>query len=186
MATNNVSAPPPATHQQVDPNDMGVNINISKDSHPINIDLAVQVIFLQYNQMMNLRTQDKLDQTKATLQQMSDARDMYNRMKTLKQEAQDKGKGGTTDMPKDMQDFLDAHGVSYDTTGNDNVNSSDEWDINMTDLDSYLQKISGQNKTQMLELNQSVEEGNNSLREVTTVFAKHTEIIQSIIQTINR
>lgn len=183
MATNNVSAPPPATAQQVDPNRFGVDIHISKDSHPINVDLGVEMLFLQYNQLTNLQTQDKMDETKATLKEMSDARDMYNRMKDLKHQAQN---NKTSEMPKDMQDYLDARGIKYDMTGNDNIHDPDEWDINMTNLDSYVQKVSGQNKTQMLELNQKVEDGNNSLREVSTVISKHNEILQSIIQTINR
>ena len=184
MTTSNVGGPPNAASQQVDPNRFGVDINISADDHPINVDLAVQVVYLQYNQLMNLRTQDKLDETRATLKEMSDCRDQYNAMKHLKETA--KTNSDCTAMPDDMKKFLDARGIKYETTGNDNLNDANEWDINMANLDSYIQKISGQNKTQMLELNQSVEDANNSLREVTTVFAKHTEIVQSIIQTINR
>ena len=183
MSTQNVSGP---SQQQVDTGKYDVGIKETADEHQVNIDTMVQLVFLQYNQLMNLRTQDKLSQTKDTLNDMSKARDMYNRMKDLKKQAQDKGKGGTTIMPQDMQDYLDAHGVAYDMTGNDNVHDPDEWDVNMSYLDSYTQKISGQNKTQMLELNQCVEDGNNALREVSTVFSKYSEILQSIIQTINR
>ena len=181
--TDNITGAPNPTSQQVDPNRFGnVDLNITTDSHPINIDLAVQVAFLQYNQLMNLRTQDKLDETQNTMNEMSKAREMYNEMKELKKKAG----GGTSKMPEDMKEFLEERDVSYDRTGNDLKNNKNEWDINMADLDSYIQKISGQNKTQMLELNQCVEDGNNALREVSTVFSKYSEIIQSIIQTVNR
>ena len=142
------------------------------------------MVFLMYNKVMNLRTQDKLQQVKDTLAEMSACRDMYSRMKALKTQASTSGKN--VEMPQDMLDFINARGIQHDTTDNDNLHNADQWDVNMSYLDSYTQKISGQNKTQMLELNQCVEEGNNALREVSTVFAKAVEMIQSIIQTINR
>ena len=178
------------TTQNVGPNQPGGNVNNydvgvtqTASKHQTNIDLAVQLIFLAYNKLMNLRTQDKLEQVKATLAEMNSCREMYSRMKELQQQA---SQNGTSKMPQDMVDFLNARGIKYDTTGNDNVHNHDEWDVNMQYLDSYMQKISGQNKTQMLELNQCVEDGNNALREVSTIFSKFSEILQSIIQTINR
>ena len=178
------------TTQNVGPSQQGGNVNNydvgvtqTASKHQTNIDLAVQLIFLAYNKLMNLRTQDKLEQVKSTLAEMNSCREMYSRMKELQQQAK---QNGTSKMPQDMVDFLNARGIKYDTTGNDNVHNHDEWDVNMQYLDSYMQKISGQNKTQMLELNQCVEDGNNALREVSTIFSKFSEILQSIIQTINR
>ena len=181
MADNVTPTLNPAS-QQVDPSRFGTDIQISNSSHPINVDLAVQLAFLQYNQLSNLRTQDKLDEVQNTLSQMNEARNMYNRMKQLKQQAG----GGVSTMPDDMVAYLKANGIDYDHTGNDNIHNKNEWDINMSYLDSHIQKISGMNKTQMLELNQCVEDGNTALREVSTTFAKNTEVLQSIIQTINR
>ncbi len=176
--------------QNVGPSQQGVNLNSfdigiteTASSKQTNIDLAVQLVFLEDNKLMNLRTQDKLNEVKATLDEMNACREMYSRMKELQQQAK---QNGTSTMPQDMVDFINARGIKHDTTGNDNVHNHDEWDVNMQYLDSYMQKISGQNKTQMLELNQFVEAGNNALREVSTVFSKFSEIIQSIIQTINR
>ena len=178
------------TTQNVGPSQQGVNLNSfdigiteTASSKQTNIDLAVQLVFLEDNKLMNLRTQDKLNEVKATLDEMNACREMYSRMKELQQQAK---QNGTSTMPQDMVDFINARGIKHDTTGNDNVHNHDEWDVNMQYLDSYMQKISGQNKTQMLELNQFVEAGNNALREVSTVFSKFSEIIQSIIQTINR
>ena len=179
MATQNVTG---QSQQVADINKYNVPINENKDDHQMNTDLAVQMVFLQYNDFMNLRTQDKLDQVKATLAEMSACRDMYSRMKELK----NKAGGGTSEMPQDMVDFLDARGIQWDHTGNDHDHDKDEWDINMQYLDSYMQKISGQNKTQMLELNQCVEDGNNALREVSTEFSKYSEMIQAIIQNLGR
>ncbi len=180
MATENVSSP---GQQSIDLNNYDVGVTQTSSNHQMNIDLAVQLIFLQYNKLMNLRTQDKLEQVKATLAEMNACREMYSQMKALQQKA---GGKGTSTMPQDMLDFLNARGIKHDTTGNDNIHNHDEWDVNMQYLDSYMQKISGQNKTQMLELNQCVEDGNNALREVSTVFSKYSEILESIIQTINR
>ncbi|MBC6413325.1 MAG: hypothetical protein GDA45_00095, partial [Chromatiales bacterium] len=84
MADNVTPTLNPAS-QQVDPSRFGTDIQISNSSHPINVDLAVQLAFLQYNQLSNLRTQDKLDEVQNTLSQMNEARNMYNRMKQLKQ-----------------------------------------------------------------------------------------------------
>lgn len=182
--TDNVSGKPNAGDQQVDPRRFGAHISYSQGDHPINIDLAVQVVFLQYNQVMNLRTQDKLDETQATLDLLNEARHYYNKMKELKKQAPDCDHESSR-IPDDMKKFLTEHGVDH-LAYDDNLYTANEWDINMADLDSYIQKISGQNKTQMLELNQCVEDGNNALREVSTVFSKYSEIIQSIIQTVNR
>ena len=178
MSTQNISG----SQQVADMNKYDVNLKETTDDHPINIDLAVQMVFLKENDFMNLRTQDKLSEVKATLAEMSAARDMYSRMKDLKHQAG----GGTSTMPQDMVDFLNARGIQWDHTGNDTKHDKDEWDINMQYLDSYMQKISGQNKTQMLEMNQDIEDGNNTLRECSTVFAKYSEMIQSIIQNLGR
>ncbi len=179
------------TTQNVGPSQQGVNLNSfdigiteTASSKQTNIDLAVQLVFLEDNKLMNLRTQDKLNEVKATLDEMNACRDMYSRMKQFQTQAKTSGKN--VEMPQDMLDFINARGIKYDTTGNDNLHNADQWDVNMQYMDSYMQKISGQNKTQMLELNQFVEAGNNALREVSTVFSKFSEIIQSIIQTINR
>ena len=179
------------TTQNVGPSQQGGNVNNydvgvteTASKHQTNIDLAVQLIFLAYNKLMNLRTQDKLEQVKSTLAEMNACREMYSRMKQFQTQAKTSGKN--VEMPQDMLDFINARGIKYDTTGNDNLHNADQWDVNMQYMDSYMQKISGQNKTQMLELNQCVEDGNNALREVSTIFSKFSEILQSIIQTINR
>lgn len=155
---------------------------VSADGFSGNIDVMVQMVFLQYNQLMNQRTQDKLEETKSTLKELNDAQQMMAKMKQKKQDCH----GGCTEMSADMVQWLADRNIATDRTGNDNIHNSDEWDVNISNLDSYTQKISGMNKTQMLELNQCVEDGNNALREVSTVFSKYTEIVQSIIQTINR
>lgn len=161
---------------------------VSTDGFSGNMDVMVQMIFLQYNQLMGLRTRSKLDETKKTIENLSTARDMKRRMKELQSEVDPSRKDhyGCTQMPKDMKEWLNDQGIQWDHSGGDDYHNVEDWDRNIAFLDSYMQKTTGMNKTQMIELNQCVEDGNNSLREVSTVFSKYTEMLQSIIQTINR
>lgn len=161
-----------------------LHITQDRDEQVGNIDAMVQLVFIQAYQLSNLMTQNKLDETKDSLAILDKAREMYSDMKKLKKDAPN-CTNQASEMPPDMIKFLHDNGIKT-IGGNDDYYCQDEWDVNMSYLDSFTQKISGQNKTQMLELNQCVENGNNDLREVSTIFSKFSELVQSIIQTINR
>lgn len=161
-----------------------LHITQTTDKQVGNIDTMVQLIFIQAYQLSNIMTQDKLDETKDSLALLSKAQEMYSDMKKLKKDAPN-CTNQASKMPDDMIQFLKDNDIKT-IGGDDDYYCQDEWDVNMSYLDSFTQKISGQNKTQMLELNQCVENGNNDLREVSTIFSKFSEMVQSIIQTINR
>jgi hypothetical protein len=53
-----------------------------------------------------------------------------------------------TTMPEEMKSFFKERGLSWDTAGNDDLHTKDEWDYNIQSLTNYQESIS--NKTQTL------------------------------------
>jgi hypothetical protein len=51
-------------------------------------------------------------------------------------------------MPEEMKSFFKERGLSWDTAGNDDLHTKDEWDYNIQSLTNYQESIS--NKTQTL------------------------------------
>ena len=86
------------------------------------------------NQIENIQQEQK-----KTAEMIAAARKLQNEAKT--------GDKCTT-MPEEMKSFFKERGLSWDTAGNDDLHTKDEWDYNIQSLTNYQESIS--NKTQTL------------------------------------
>jgi len=177
--TNN---PNVTSRQADDVQKYSAGIQLQSGGTNINIETAIELVYLQYSQLTQQQTQIKLQETKDNLSVMKQAQLYYAKMKDLKGQAG----GSTSKMPQDMKDFLNAHGIEYDHTCNDDMHNKDQWDKNMTYLDSFTQGITDTNKTQLIELNQDVENTNNAQRERATMIGKSSDLMQAVIQATSR
>lgn len=153
------------------------------DTTSADLDTLVEMISIQRSQMLRLRAQDSLAENKAQLALMDKSREMLAQMKDLKQQAK---QNGLSTMPPDMKKFCDDNGIKTDRTANDDIHSSDQWDVNIEYLNSFVDKISGQSKTQFLQLQRLTTDSDDSLREASTMVAKHHDLFQAMVQSFGR
>ena len=55
-----------------------------------------------------------------------------------------------TFMSQEMVDYMDAHGLAYDKTGNNHSHSADEWDVAITALESRLEELGTNTQQEMV------------------------------------
>ena len=89
-------------------------------------------------------------------------------------------KGKYTAMPKDMKAYMDANGLAYDKTGNDDWHSADDWEVAITSLKArqdslgtntqqmmvYIQDFMGQYNSYLQGANSSVQQSNQTLADL--------------------
>ena len=70
---------------------------------------------------------------------IAQANDMLTRVQQLKNQAAQNN--GATDGGAEMRKFFDTNGIKYDTTGNDMINTKDEWEVAIQGLKNFTDKL---------------------------------------------
>ncbi len=93
-------------------------------------------------------------------------------------ECQNKAKNDdrATEMPADMADFMKANGLSYDTTGNDLLMNSDEWDYNLKSLTNYQEQLGGKMQRLMVSAQDFMGQYNAYLQEANSAISNSNQM----------
>ena len=73
---------------------------------------------------------------------------MLQRCRELQNQADRSGE--CTNMPADVQAYMDKNGLAYDKTGNDNIHNKDEWDVAIQSLQAHQETIGTDTQTEMV------------------------------------
>ena len=102
---------------------------------------------------------------------------------------QNKAKNGTGDcswdknasmMPQEMADYFKAHGLTYDTKGNDLANNADEWDYNLKSLTNFQEQIGNSVQTKMVYLQDFIGQYNSYLQGANTQIANANQVLNNL------
>ena len=102
---------------------------------------------------------------------------------------QNKAKNGTGDcswdkhasmMPQEMADYFKAHGLTYDTKGNDLANNVEEWDYNLKSLTNFQEQIGNSVQTKMVYLQDFIGQYNSYLQGANTQIANANQVLNNL------
>ncbi|MGC8718449.1 MAG: hypothetical protein ACP5TY_00380 [Thermodesulforhabdaceae bacterium] len=153
------------------------NLNIN-DWSP---DVLAFYLAIQQTQNLDQQINDKLQQIQGKQADMAKAREYLAKMKELQNLA---GDNGITRMPDDMKKWLNDHGISYDRTGNDDMHSKKDWDINIEHLNAYIQNNNSSVELDMLSIQSLMNKRNQALEMASTIMKKSAELKESILRNI--
>ncbi|WP_415992714.1 USH1C-binding protein 1 [Desulfovibrio piger] len=83
-------------------------------------------------------------------------------------------------MSKEMVDYMDAHGLAYDKTGDDYNHSSDEWDVAITALESRLETLGTNTQQEMVYVQDYMGQYNSYLQGANTQIANSNQTLTSL------
>ena len=91
---------------------------------------------------------DHISQIEKANAEQKEVADMLQRCRELQNQADRSGE--CTNMPADVQAYMDKNGLAYDKTGNDNIHNKDEWDVAIQSLQAHQETIGTDTQTEMV------------------------------------
>jgi hypothetical protein len=148
--------------------------------HDTSPDVLAFYLAIQQTQNLDKQINDKLAQIQQKQTDMAKAREYLAKMKELKNAAGD----GRAEMPREMQQWLDNHGISYAKKRNDNMYNEKEWDINIENLNAYIQNNNSSVELDMLSIQSLMNKRNQALEMASNIMKKSAESKEAIMRNI--
>ena len=136
------------------------------------------------SQICKSQAEDYMNQIEAIQEEQELCAKMIEEARKLQNEASSQDATGkdkkTTEMSKEMKDFFDARGLSYDTDGNDNLHYQEQWDYNLKSLTNYQEQIGNQTQTLMIYLQDFIGQYNSYQEGAMSAISSATQTLRSI------
>jgi len=149
-------------------------------SMPVDV-CAFYLAVVQTNSLDN-QIQQKMLEMQSKQSELAQARQLLAKMKELQDKAGDDD--DCSEMPADMAQWLDNHGVDYDRTGNDLWHNKNEWNINIEHLNAWIQNYNSSIELDMLQIQSLMNKRNQSLEMASNIMKKSTEAKEAILRNI--
>ena len=133
---------------------------------------------LAQSQICKNQAESYMKQIEDIQEEQKQCADMIEQARKLQNEAKNGDK--CTVMPDDMKKFFDDHGISYDTKGNDNSHSADEWDYNLKSLTNYQEQIGNQTQTLMIYLQDFIGQYNSYQEGAMSAISSANQTLRTI------
>ncbi len=85
-----------------------------------------------------------------------------------------------TFMSQEMVDYMDLHGLAYDSTGNNYSHSEEEWDVAITALESRLEQLGTDTQQQMVYIQDYMGQYNSYLQGANTQISNSNQTLTSL------
>ena len=143
---------------------------------------SLQLMFakLQLELAETAKTQamDKMDAIASAQDEQKQVSQLLNEARQAKADANSTGE--CTSMSQEMVDYMDAHGLAYDKTGNDYYHSSDEWDVAITALESRLEELGTNTQQEMVYVQDYMGQYNSYLQGANTQIANSNQTLTNL------
>ena len=133
---------------------------------------------LAQSQICKNQAESYMKQIEDIQEEQKQCADMIEQARKLQNEAKNGDK--CTEMPAEMKKFFDDHGISYDTAGNDNSHSADEWDYNLKSLTNYQEQIGNQTQTLMIDLQDFIGQYNAYQEGAMSAISSATQTLRTV------
>ena len=150
---------------------------------------SVQMMFaklqLAQSEICKAQAEDYMKQIEDIQNEQEECAKMVEMARKLQNDAKT-GKGDcpwdkkASMMPQEMADYFEKHGLSYDTTGNDLANNSDEWDYNLKSLTNYQETIGNKTQTLMVYLQDFIGQYNSYLQGANTQISNANQTLTNL------
>ena len=163
-----------------------VNATNSLSQIMADIDLGpTQSVQFMYAKLQLAQSQICKNQAESYMKQVEDIQNEQKKcaeMIAKARELQNEAKTGDkcTTMPKEMKDFFTERGLSWETTGSDDLHKADEWDYNLKSLTNYQEQIGNKTQTLMVYLQDFIGQYNSYLQGANTQIANANQTLTNI------
>ena len=110
---------------------------------------------------------------------IAQANDMLTRVQQLKNQAAQNNTA--TNGGAEMKKFFDTNGIKYDTTGNDMINTKDEWEVAIQGLKNFTDKLNSQSELDFIRVQNLNNKREQALELTTNQLQKDSKIKNDII-----
>ncbi len=143
---------------------------------------SLQLMFarLQLELAETAKTQamDKMDAISKAQEEQKFVSQLLNEARQSKADAKSGDK--CTRMSQEMVDYMDAHGLAYDKTGNDYLHTSDEWDVAITALEGRLEELGTNTQQEMVYIQDYMGQYNSYLQGANTQIANSNQTLTNL------
>ena len=142
-------------------------------------------IQFQFAKLQMAQSQICKNEAESYMKQIEDIQDEQKKCADMIEQArklQNEAKNGDkcTEMPAEMKDFFEKRGISFDTAGNDDLHSADEWDYNLKSLTNYQEQIGNKTQTLMIYLQDFIGQYNSYQEGAMSAISSATQTLRSI------
>ena len=116
------------------------------------------------------------DEQKAVSRMLNDARAAKAAVSDGKK-VNDKNYSAMTD---EMKTYMDAKGLAYDKTGNDNLHTEKEWDVAIESLKAHLDTLGTGTQQEMVFVQDYMGQYNSFMQGANSVIQQHNETTRSL------
>ena len=150
---------------------------------------SVQMMFAKLQLAQSEICKNQAESYMKQIEDIQEEQELCANMIEQARKLQNDAKNGTGDcswdkkasmMPQEMADFFKERGLSYDTTGNDLANNSDEWDFNLKSLTNYQEEIGNKTQTLMVYLQDFIGQYNSYLQGANTQIANANQTLTNL------
>ena len=143
---------------------------------------SVQMMFaklqLAQSEICKAQAEDYMKQIEDIQNEQELCADMIEQARKLQNDAKTSGK--CTTMPSEMVTFFNDRGLSFDTDGNDNAHSADQWDYNLKSLTNYQESVGNKTQTLMVYLQDFIGQYNSYLQGANTQIANASQTLTNL------
>ena len=156
------------------------------NGHKTSILAALQYIFVQNSEQMEGIASDQAESAQSKLDDIKEARHWVDQAKECKLKAKEnKGDSGSNgncqSMSTDMQKYFKKHKIKWDETGKDTVHNSDEWQVNIDNLQTYENDLSDTQDLKMLKVKSAANKYSESVQAANKFLQDLTQLQHSLI-----
>ena len=125
------------------------------------IQFAYARLQLAQSQICQNSAKSYMDQSVQIQELQAQIADMVSQARKLQNEAEASGK--CTEMPKEMIEFFEQHGLTWNEKGNDYRHDKDQWTENIKSLTNYQETVGNKTQTLMVYLQNFIGQYNSYL-----------------------
>ena len=143
---------------------------------------SIQFMFaklqLAQSQICKSQAESYMKQIEEIQQEQTEVAEMISKARKLQNEA--KTNDTNTVMDSDMKAYFEKHDLSYDTDGNDDKHSYDQWTYNIESLTNYQESISNKTQTLMVYLQDFISQYNSYLQGASSAISSASQVLTAI------
>jgi len=145
---------------------------------------SVQLMFaqlqLQLSQANKNSAMDKMQTIQNNQALAKQTAEMIAKARELQNQADAKGKNGTTDMPSDMTQFFKDNGLSIESTKNTTTHTKDQWDYNIKSLTNFQEQIGADTQQLMVFIQDFMGQYNAYLNGANSAIRESNQTLASL------
>ena len=122
---------------------------------------------------------DYMNQIESVQQEQKEVAEMISKARELQNKCDKKNKN-TTEMPDDMKQWMQDHGLAIENTGKDDLHNYSEWTYNIESLTNYQESISNKTQTLMVYLQDFISQYNSYVQGANSAISQAAQVTTAV------